>query len=79
MENENQPAQETQEQPTSTQPELTIVDLQNIKAVLDVCARRGAFAAGEMASIGVVYNKLATFLEAVAPQEKSAEDTQASA
>ena len=48
-------------------PELTIVDLQNIRSVIDVAARRGAFGAGEMAAIGNVFNKLDTFLNAVAP------------
>ena len=70
---------ENQEQQTAA-PELTIVDLQNIKAVLEVCARRGAFQAGEMAAIGNVFNKLNTFLEAVAPkQDAPAEEEQAAA
>jgi hypothetical protein len=29
-------------------PELTIVDLQNLRAILDTASRRGAFAAAEM-------------------------------
>jgi hypothetical protein len=70
---------ENQEQ-QSAGPELTIVDLQNIKAVLEVCARRGAFQAGEMAAIGTVFNKLNTFLEAVAPkQEEEVAEEQPSA
>jgi hypothetical protein len=65
---------ETQNQQQTTEasgqnPELTIVDLQNIKAIIEVCARRGAFQANEMAAIGTVFNKLGTFLEAVAPQQ----------
>lgn len=52
-------------------PELTISDLQNIRTILDVATRRGAFAAPEMSSIGSVYDKLNTFLMSVlpAPQE----------
>lgn len=53
-------------------PELTVVDLQNIKAVLDVAARRGAFQAGELEAVGATYNKLAKFLEAVAPKQDEA-------
>jgi hypothetical protein len=71
---------ENQEQQAA--PELTIVDLQNIKSVIEVCARRGAFQAAEMAAIGTVFNKLNTFLEAVAPKEAEAEsqvDSQVSA
>lgn len=51
-------------------PELTIVDLQNLKSVIEVCARRGAFQAQEMAAIGTVFNKLSTFLDAVAPKQE---------
>ncbi len=55
------------------QPELTIVDLQNIKSIIEVSSRRGAFNAGEMEAIGGTYNKLAKFLEAVAPAEAKQE------
>ncbi len=59
-------------------PELTIVDLQNLKSVIEVCARRGAFQAQEMAAIGTVFNKLSTFLDAVAPkQEEEKEEAEA--
>lgn len=69
--------QEQAQQPQPAAPELTIVDLQNIKAVLDVAARRGAFQAGEMEAVGNTYNKLARFLEAVAPakEETPADET----
>jgi hypothetical protein len=55
------------------QPELTIIDLQNLKAIFDVAASRGAFKAAEMEAIGAQYNKLSKFLEAVAPQQQPAE------
>jgi hypothetical protein len=68
-------SEETQT-PEATQapagPELTITDLQNIRAVLDVSAKRGAFSAAEMEAVGATYNKLAKFLEAVAPKQESA-------
>jgi hypothetical protein len=70
-------SEETQTPETAAPaPELTIVDLQNIKAILDVAASRGAFRAPEMEAIGSQYNKLSKFLEAVAPQQ-SAESTPA--
>jgi len=47
--------------------ELTIIDLQNIRAVIDVASRRGAFQAAEMEAVGTVFNKLNAFLQAVAP------------
>lgn len=48
-------------------PELTIVDLQNIRAIIDVAAKRGAFGAAEMGAVGGVFTKLDTFLAAAAP------------
>lgn len=67
---------ETTQEPTT--PELTLIDLQNIRAIIDVAAKRGAFAANEMASLGAVYSKLDAFLNAAAPattetQEQSKE------
>lgn len=57
------------EQSQPAAPELTVVDLQNIRSVIDVAARRGAFGAAEMAAVGGVYDKLNAFLNAVAPAE----------
>jgi len=57
----------TQAQPV-VQPELSITDLQNIKSILDVSARRGTFSAAEMEAVGSTYNKLTKFLDTVAPQ-----------
>ncbi len=54
--------------------ELTIVDLQNIRAILDVAARRGAFGGAELTAVGTVYNKLDSFLKAVEKTENSAEN-----
>ena len=50
------------------QPELTITDLQNLRAIIDTAARRGAFPAAEMQAVGSVFDRLHKFLEAVAPQ-----------
>lgn len=61
---ENNTNNVTEEQPSV---ELTVVDLQNIRQIIDVAARRGAFQAGEMAAVGNVYNKLDGFLAKVAP------------
>lgn len=53
-------------------PDLTITDLQNLRAIIDVASTRGAFKAAEMAAVGTVFNKLDTFLNAVAAQQQSA-------
>lgn len=59
---------ENQEQTQAPAPELSVSDLQNIKTVVEVAVRRGAFGAAEMSSVGAVYDKLSAFLAAVAPQ-----------
>ena len=48
---------------------LSIGDLKNISTVLDVASTRGAFRANEMATVGLIYNKLQAFLAKVAPPE----------
>lgn len=60
---------ENQEQAETTQPELTVTDLANIRAIIDVAVRRGAFGASEVSGVGTVFDKLNSFLNAVAPQK----------
>jgi hypothetical protein len=71
------PQQEPAEQAPGTQqpasPELTIQDLGNLRAIIDVASQRGAFRAAEMQAVGASFNKLDTFLNAVAPQQPAAE------
>jgi hypothetical protein len=59
--------------PASAAPELTIQDLGNLRAVIDVASQRGAFRAAEMAAVGATFNKLNDFLNAVAPQTPAEE------
>lgn len=59
-----------QPQTQQASPELTVVDLQNIRAIIDVASRRGAFGAAEMVPVGTIFNKLDTFLNAVAPEKQ---------
>jgi hypothetical protein len=53
----------------NTDGNLSILDLANIRDILDLAARRGAFAAGEMAAVGTVFNKLHSFVTAAMPQQ----------
>ena len=46
---------------------LSIGDLKNLTTIIDVASSRGAFRANEMASIGLMYNKLQSFLQKTAP------------
>ena len=48
-------------------PELSISDLQNLRAIVDTAARRGAFQAAEMSAVGAVFDRVNAFLNAVAP------------
>lgn len=63
---ENQEAQENGGAQAPA-PELTITDLINIRSVVDVAVRRGAFGAAEVSAVGAAFDRLNTFLNAVAP------------
>jgi hypothetical protein len=71
---------DTTQQQTAEQPQLGVADLQNLRTLLDVASRRGAFAASEMTSVGAVFDRLNTFLNAIAPPaaQQATDDTQAS-
>jgi N-acyl-D-aspartate/D-glutamate deacylase len=69
MEN-NQPvnAEATEvNQESAPSPELTVTDLANLRAIIDVAVRRGAFGASEVAGVGATFDKLNGFLNALAP------------
>lgn len=51
--------------------ELTVQDLQALKAIIDVASQRGSFKPNEMMTVGQVYTKLETFLESVAQQQSA--------
>jgi hypothetical protein len=74
-------AAQTQSTPPQGQPatDLTIADLKNIGTIIDVASTRGAFRANEMATVGLVYNKLQMFLAKVAPETKPEENKTAEA
>lgn len=60
-------------------PDLSITDLQNLRAIIDVASTRGAFKAAEMAAVGAVFNKLDAFLTAVSAQQSAQNAQQATA
>ena len=69
---------------TSTATEQTSINIQDIVGLLnvvDVAARRGAFKAEEMSTVGDLYNKVVGFLKATgaikeeAPAEEAAVDS----
>jgi hypothetical protein len=67
QENAQTEVAQTQDGAPPTQPDLTISDLQNLRAIIDVAVRRGAFGASEVSGVGAAFDKLNTFLNAVAP------------
>lgn len=65
---------------TTQAVELTLQDLTAVKTIIDIATSRGAFKANEMVAVGTVYNKLESFLNAVAAQQSAAaEETQPAA
>lgn len=53
-------------------PELNISDLQNLKSIIELASRRGAFVASELSAIGGVFDRLSNFLNSVAPPAEEA-------
>ena len=60
------PQEGTVSTPQAEPPALTVSDLRNIRTILDIATQRGAFRGPELKTIGEVYDKLNTFLTAVA-------------
>lgn len=52
----------TTEQAPAESNDLTISDLGNLRAIIDLASSRGAFKPNEMIAVGSVYNKLNNFL-----------------
>jgi len=65
-------SEETQTQEAGTnQPTVTIQDVANAYAIIDLAAKRGAFQATELQAVGTVANKLKSFLDAVNDAQKA--------
>jgi hypothetical protein len=50
-------------------PDLNVSDLMALKNIIEVATNRGAFKATELEAVGKTFNKLTSFLEAVAKKE----------
>jgi len=59
--------------------DLSIADLKNLGTIIDVASTRGAFRANEMATVGMMYNKLQAFLAKTAPEAKPEATAEANA
>jgi len=58
------------EAPTQGAPDLTVQDLQALKAIIDVASQRGAYKPNEMEVVGRTYNRLDSFLQAITPKKE---------
>jgi hypothetical protein len=61
--------------PAQSAPDLSIGDLKNLSIIIDVASTRGAFRANEMATVGIIYNKLQAFLARVSPAAPTTTET----
>ena len=65
---------ETQVEAQAEAPAVTVNDLVNVYAVIDLASKRGAFQAGELSAVGAVANKIKSFIDFVqASQAEQAE------
>lgn len=62
-------SQETS-QTTSETPEFNLRDLSAVKQIIEVGARRGAWNAAEMSTVGFTYDRLTKFLNHHIPSEE---------
>ena len=72
-----QPQDGTVTTPQAEAPALTVADLRNVRAIIDISSQRGAFRGAELKTIGEVFDKLDAFLKAVdakAEEQKKQEE-----
>lgn len=43
--------------------QLTVADIASLKSLIELAANRGVFKVNEMSQVGLLYDKLASFLE----------------
>ena len=60
---------------TNESPQLSVNDLKNLLAIIDVASKRGAFQTKEFAAIGDVYARVEAFVNATLPEAPATEET----
>jgi hypothetical protein len=48
---------------TTGEPGITITDLKNVLVMIDLATQRGALRAGELSSVGALYEKINQFVQ----------------
>ena len=56
--------------------QITIADLDTLKNIVDLASSRGAFRGAELTQVGIVYDKLTTFLAEVVAQAKAQQEAE---
>lgn len=54
-------------------PSVTVNDLANVYAIIDLASKRGAFQASELSAVGSVANKVKAFVDHIQAQTAEAE------
>ena len=54
--------------------QLTLADLASLRSLIQAAYSRGAFRIEESSQVGIIYDKLSTFLDQQAQQEPAAAD-----
>lgn len=70
-ENTEQQVQTEATQAPADKPTLSLQDLTLMVQILQVGTKRGAWKAGELSSVGVLYDRLTNFLNAAGVETKS--------
>jgi hypothetical protein len=52
--------------------QITVADLDALRAIVDLAAQRGAFRGAELQQVGTVFDKLTTFLDSIVAAAKAA-------
>lgn len=68
--NQSEVKEETNVAQEAPAADLNISDLMALRSIVEVASQRGAFKAAELETVGKTFNKLNTFLEAVAAAKK---------
>ena len=56
--------------------QITIADLDALRGIVDIAAQRGEFRGAELTQVGVVFDKLTSFLNAAVEQAKVAAEAE---
>jgi len=60
-------------------PNVTVNDLANVYAIIDLASKRGAFQASELSAVGSVANKVKAFVDHIQAQSAAAQEAEAPA